>query len=192
MNVVVRVALVCMLPLWLPSACGGAGDGEGGAAQSVELLANGSFEAPSQADGTLQRVSATAWSGGAALINPNAGGGIPGNPFTFPQPSEGQQYNDIGNLPSTRLSQSFTVTSAGTHRVAWKDNTGLNAIPGFRTSPYSVAVTDGNGRQVYSANFDAYRGNGVWEARSTDQVLAAGTYTLSITSLGTTGNGTTR
>lgn len=168
----------------------GAGSSSGTAAPPTELLSNPGCETPAQPDATLARLTPTGWTGGASLTNPNAAGAVSSNFFTWPQPAEGERYCDIGNTPAWRLSQGITVSAAGTYRIGWKDNTGLNALPGFRTSPYTVTLTDASGRAVYSAAFDAYRGNGVWEARSADQALAAGTYTLAFTSQGTTGNGT--
>lgn len=189
------VVIAHSLLLSLLCACGGGGEDVGGGgggtpAQPVELLQNAGCEAPALPDGTLARVTPTSWSGGAALTNPSAAGGVAANVFTWPQPAEGQQYCDIGNVPGTRMSQSFTVVTAGTYRIAWEDNTGLNIVAGFRTSPYTLALTDATGRQVYAASFDAYRPTGAWEARTIDQVLAAGAYTLAFASQGSTGNGT--
>lgn len=151
-------------------------------APGPELLQNGGFEAPTTVDGTLNRITPTFWTGGAAISNPDAAGGMAGNPFTWPQAIEGVQYADIGNTPATPLRQSFTVTTAATYRIAWQDNTGLNIIVGFRTSPYLVTVTDGASQTVVSLNFEAWRATGDWAARTTDHALTAGTYTLTFTS----------
>lgn len=146
------------------------------------MLQNGGFEAPAIADASLQAVTPASWTGGAALMNPNTSGAISGNPFTWPQPAEGQQYDDIGNTPATPLSQAFTVTTAATYRITWQDNTGLNIVPGFRTAPYLVTLIDGSSQQVFSLNLDSYHPTGAWETRTTDRVLSAGTYTLTFAS----------
>ncbi len=151
-------------------------------APGPELLQNGGFESPAIADGTLSASTPTPWTGGVLLMNPNAGGGLGGNGFTWPQAAEGAQYADIGDTPSTPLRQSFTVTTAGTYRIAWQDNTALNILVGFRAAPYRVTLTDGTAQTVVTLDFDAWRATGAWAARSTDHALSAGTYTLTFAS----------
>lgn len=148
----------------------------------AELLVNGDFEQPAIADGTLLAADADGWNGGVLVMNPNAAGAIAGNVFTWPQAASGQQYRDIGNTPSTPLSQRFTLASAGSVTLGWQDNTALGIAPGFQAAPYRVTLTDAAAATVYSADFDAWRASGAWQVRSVTLSLAAGQHTLTIAS----------
>lgn len=150
---------------------------------NAELIQNGSFEAQLIADGSLQALVPTGWSGGAVLMNPDAAGGFAGNPFTWPQAADGLQYEDIGNTAQFALSQVFSVASGGSYSLSWLDNTALNILPGFQTAPYAVAIRDAASALVFSSNLDSYHADGAWGSRAFVQALAAGSYTLTFTSL---------
>ena len=149
----------------------------------ANLIANGSFEVPAIADGTLQAITPLAWTGGAALMNPSAAGTFAGNPFLWPQAPEGAQYEDIGNEAKYALSQNFVVADADTYLLLWQDNTALNIAPGFQTAPYSVAIRDSASTVVFTIALDSYHSDGAWVARSVQQFLNVGTYSLTFTSL---------
>lgn len=149
----------------------------------AELIQNGSFEVQAIPDGTLQATTPTNWNGGAALMNPNAAGGFAGNPFTWPQAADGQQYEDIGNESKYALSQLFTVLDADTYVLRWLDNTALNIAPGFQTAPYSVSILDASSSIVLSSTLDSWHSDGAWQAREFSQFLSVGAYTLTFTSL---------
>lgn len=147
------------------------------------LIVNGSFEQQSIPDGGLQALTPTAWTGGAVLMNPNAAGGLAGNPFTWPQPADGQQYEDIGNESRFALTQSFSIGTAGSYLLTWLDNTALNIVPGFQTAPYSVSILDAVSNVVFSVLLDSYHANGAWTSRNAVNSLDAGQYTIAFTSL---------
>ena len=151
-------------------------------AANGQLIQNGGFESPSIADGTYRTAPATFWSGGAFLDNPNAAGGIPALGFTWPQPADGQQYADIGDIAAYALSQTFAVAAGGVHHIAWSDNTALNILQGYRTAPYSVEIANAANSSVLLANFDSYHLSGSWQARSIDQFLTPGNYKITFTS----------
>lgn len=149
----------------------------------AQVIRNGSFESPVLADGTFYFGSATSWTGGAFVDNPNAAGGLLGLGFTWPQAADGQQYVDIGDVAAYAVSQTFTVTDAGTVTIGWADNTALNIVPGYKTAPYSVRLVDGSSAEVFSQSLDSYHDTGLWQFRSVDLFVPAGTYSISFTSL---------
>ena len=151
-------------------------------AANSQLIQNGSFENPNIADGTYRTAPATSWTGGAFLDNPNASGGIPALGFTWPQPADGQQYADIGDIAAYALSQTFAVAAGGVYHFAWSDNTALNIVQGFRTAPYSIQVSNAANVSVLFVNFDSYHLSGNWQGRSIDQVLNPGNYKVTFTS----------
>ena len=150
----------------------------------ADFVLNGNFESAALADGTFSRTSPTSWSGGALLDNPDSSGRLAGLGFTWPQAYEGSQYVDIGNESVYSLSQQLTLGAGGSYVLSWFDNTGLNIIPVFRTSPYAVSFADATGAIVLDAALDAYHSDGQWLARTALLSLSAGAYTLRFTSTG--------
>lgn len=153
-------------------------------AAHAQILQNGSFEQPAIGDGTLQAVTPTGWSGGALLMNPLAGGAIPGNVFLWPQAADGTQFEDIGNTATFALSQTFAIASSQAYAIEWQDNVGgVPALPGFQTAPYAVSLLDDAAQTIFSVSLDSYHADGQWVARTLTPTLAAGSYTLTFTSL---------
>jgi hypothetical protein len=154
----------------------------GAPAAQAQSLVNASFETPAIADGTLSAVTATGWSGGAFVMNPDAAGQFTGNPTIWPQAASGQQYLDIGNTAASPLSQTVLFASGGSYAFGWSDNTALFLPTAFHTSPYVAEVLNSAAQVVASAPFDAWHADGAWQARSLVATLAAGSYTLRLTS----------
>ena len=156
-----------------------------------QIITNGNFESPSISDGTLQATTPSSWNGGGFLMNPNAGGGFVGNLSTWPQAQSGQQYEDIGNIVATALSQTFTIASSATYLFTWYDNTALNLPSQFQSAPYSISVLDSSQLTVFSNNFNSYHATGAWESRTVTPALIPGSYTLKFTSLNVFGGADT-
>ncbi len=151
------------------------------AAAQAQSLVNASFESPAIPDGSYTSTTAAGWTGGQFVMNPDAAGQFTGNPSLWPQADSGLQYADIGNTSATPLLQSFTVATAGSYAFTWSDHTALFLPAAFHTSPYTVAVL--NGALVgATGTYDAWHADGLWQARSLVATLAAGSYTLRLTS----------
>lgn len=160
------------------------GAGHGLPAHAAAILLNGGFEEPAIADGTLQAVTPAGWSGGAVMMNPLASGAIPGNPFIWPQAAQGSQFEDIGNTAAFALSQAFVSPAGGAYTITWQDNVGgVPALPGFQTAPYAVSLIDAAAQTILNATYDSYHADGQWVLRTLTATLAAGSYTLTFTSL---------
>jgi hypothetical protein len=155
----------------------------GASTAQAQSLVNASFEAPAIADGTLSATTATGWAGGQFVMNPDAAGQFAGNPTLWPQAASGQQYVDIGNTAVSPLTQTVLFASAGSYAFGWSDNTALFLPAAFHSSPYRAEVLDSAAQAVASATFDAWHADGLWQARSLVATLAAGSYTLRLTSL---------
>jgi hypothetical protein len=150
----------------------------GASAARAQSLVNASFETPVIADGTLAAITATGWSGGQFVMNPDAAGQFSGNPTIWPQAASGQQYLDIGNTAVSPLSQTVLFASGGGYAFGWSDNTALFLPSAFQTSPYLAEVLNSAAQVVASGAFDAWHADGAWQARSLVATLSAGSYTL--------------
>jgi hypothetical protein len=151
-------------------------------AAQAQSLVNASFESPAIADGTLAAITATGWAGGQFVMNPDAAGQFAGNPTIWPQADSGQQYLDIGNTAASPLTQAVLFASGGSYAFGWSDNTALFLPTAFHTSPYLAEVLNSAAQVVASAPFDAWHADGLWQSRSLVATLAAGSYTLRLTS----------
>lgn len=139
-------------------------------------LLNTDFESPAVARNSDAHVAPTSWtwSGAFGLVINGKIGSI------WPDPQNGLQYLDLGQVGST-LSQTFTVTSGGSYRLGWYDNTAFPVLRGNETSPYAVYIGNASSQVIASESFDAYNGNLAWQARSINAFLAPGSYTLRLT-----------
>jgi hypothetical protein len=150
-------------------------------APSMNLLVNGSFEDPqiapdSFSSSPLPPDAIPGWFGtGDApweIVNGHIVFGL-----DYPLAPNGNQWVSLGDAPST-LSQSFSISTPGTYRFLWADNTAIP--PGPNTSPYIVTVLDGAGDIVVSNDYDAGHG-GIWKYHSLDVGLSAGSGTIRFT-----------
>jgi PEP-CTERM motif len=153
------------------------------ASAHANLLTNGSFEDSDIADGSFVSNAATGWSGSYFLMDPNAAGGLPGNVPPWPQAFAGEQYADIGNVPGSGISQSFTVVSAGNYVVSWADHTALGFSQPAWNSLYDVVLTGPSNLGVGS-NVNAVQGATPWGFHAAVVNLSAGVYTLAFKPLG--------
>lgn len=152
-------------------------------AESLSLLANGSFESPilSSNSFTVSTPSTlpAGWSGSPfAVVN---GSSVFNAGATWPPPQDGQQYLELGDDPSFRISQNFTVSTAGSYTLSWYDSTALTTSP--NTSPYSVAIINSANQTIATNYFEAGH-NGIWMNRTMDITLDNGSYTLSFIAQG--------
>lgn len=141
-------------------------------AASAQVIQNGSFESPAIAENSVAAIAPDSWAWGAhvGLVFNGKVGSI------WPEAFDGEQFVDIGNEPIYYLTQSFSLPGAGLYWLKWHDNTGAN-IPGYHTSPYSVAILDPAEQVLLSADFDAYH-DVIWLERTLALKLDAGIYTL--------------
>ena len=150
---------------------------------NAQIIKNGDFEFPAIATGTYLIGAPTSWTGGAWISHPNSSGQLAGFSFTWPQAPDGNQYVDIGDIPQFAVSQPFTIAITGQYTLSWKDNTALNIISGYQTSPYIVEIFEPSGYLAFRSYFDSYHSNGAWESHTLTPQLAAQDYTLTFSSL---------
>jgi hypothetical protein len=154
------------------------------AAQSQNLILNGSFESPLVPTNTWQATTPISWywSGGTTgnIFNGSVPIGYDGYFADWPSPEDGQQFVTIGDDPSLQLSQDFTITNQGVYVLSWFDNAEQSG--GLTTAPYTLTVITGAVQIVTSNSFDSYNATNAWGARSVSLTLSPGTYTLQFTS----------
>jgi hypothetical protein len=164
----------------------------------TNLLVNGGFELPAAATDTVTNATPAGWSPAVKILNGNP---YPGNGILVPTPAydplpgfssgpapeEGQQCVDIAG---SSLSQSFTVTNAGTYWFSWFDNTPIPDYTSYYVfySVYSFMFVDGSNNIITNGsiaitNFATLQGI-VWQQRAVTAALTPGSYTISFQDLG--------
>jgi hypothetical protein len=150
---------------------------------TAHAITNGSFENPAIADGTLQAIAPNDWIGGRWIFNPNASGGITGEPNAWPSAQDGAQYENLGNSATTPLLQAFEINTASLFECIWYDSTAIGYDSTW-TSPYTVTIRDSLNQTVFTQTYDAYNGGSApWIRNSFSQVLAPDSYSLTFSSL---------
>jgi hypothetical protein len=137
----------------------------------ASFISNGSFEADSVPAGGYSSITPQGWTKAGSVI-PLVYHWL--NPGGWPMPAAGNQYVDIGNIPSANapISQSFTVGTAGAYNLTWFDNTFI----GYGSS-YAVFVLDSSSGTIATSTF-SFSGTTSWNARLLSMTLGSGSYTL--------------
>ncbi len=155
----------------------------GPTASAANVIVNGSFENPANpTDNSLESHSSipgwTPAGSAASLYVVRGNGGVAADWPTSGQ--DGEQFIDIGNMPTTGIQQTITIPPAFPNpTLTWFDAT-LGITPGtvFEFSTYSVIFSDSLDMTVATEGFST--NTDVWAAKSLDLPLALlpGTYTL--------------
>jgi len=144
----------------------------GFSALAQNLIVNGSFELPDDGQ-THSYLTPDSW---------QSTNGMTGQPviyFDVNYSQDGKQYIAIGTEGTgihNNLSQSFTVTNAGSFLLTWFDQ--IPAAYGPQQSIYSVTLFDSSNSIITNNILNAYHPSPGWKSESTQFVLAGGTYTL--------------